>query len=433
MKSMTNSKTYIIIVDGGADRPIKELNYKTPFEYADTPNLNFLAKQGVQGGLYILNEELPPESDNGIMALLSYDPLKFYTGRGPLEGLGLDFLQSDRNTVSFRINFANYNENKKLLERRTARDLTDDELQFLAKEIKKNVSISTFKDITYNIHAFDKHRGIFTIISENTPINGRVSNTDPGFKKVGYFGIPTQAPYLTPLKCHPLDNSEGAINISKIVNEFIEKSNLILRNSVINKERLKKGQLSSNMILFRDSGDNPKPLMSFYDKFNRHLSFYGLMPAEKGLMSLLDGKFQYCKQKNEDDLSYLKRAAGLLINDSADVVGIHLLKKVDEAGHGNEPHTKVSLIEKLDKFFISELIKNLKDDDMVIITCDHATPCELKIHSNDIVPVSIYSKNIIPDSTQEFGESISTKGSLNVKYAKDLLPFVFKELIYEKY
>lgn len=77
-------KTYMIILDGAADRPIKELGNVTPLEKANTPALDYLAKKSKQTMITIIDDEICPESDSGAMALLSYDPLKYYPGRGTL-------------------------------------------------------------------------------------------------------------------------------------------------------------------------------------------------------------------------------------------------------------------------------------------------------------------------------------------------------------
>jgi len=42
-------KGVLVILDGVADLPVKQLNDKTPLEVADTPNLNFLANRGDLG------------------------------------------------------------------------------------------------------------------------------------------------------------------------------------------------------------------------------------------------------------------------------------------------------------------------------------------------------------------------------------------------
>jgi 2,3-bisphosphoglycerate-independent phosphoglycerate mutase len=77
-------KTYLVILDGAADRPILSLGRRTPIEAAHTPHLDELAKRGQQGLLAIIDGEICPESDNGAMALLSYDPLKVTIQSPPL-------------------------------------------------------------------------------------------------------------------------------------------------------------------------------------------------------------------------------------------------------------------------------------------------------------------------------------------------------------
>jgi 2,3-bisphosphoglycerate-independent phosphoglycerate mutase len=426
-RGFVKAKTYFIILDGAADRPIPSLGNKTPIEVANTPNLDELAKQGEQGLLTIIDPAICPESDSGAMALLSYDPLKYYTGRGPLEGLGAGFLELSDNTVSFRINFASYNEQEQRLDRRTARDLTDDELQSLVEELKKNVVISNFDDVTFDIMAFRQHRGIFCFRSNTLPLSGNVTNTDPGFRKVGPFGIPIANYELKPLECKPIEDSPGAKNVAALVNHFVHQSRNILSNSVVNRRRMVSGKLPANILLFRDGGDPPLNLANFYEKYNRTLSFYGQIPAEQGLMRLLGGRFTYSiKNAGEDEEIYLRNTLEQIIVDESDVVFVHL-KSPDEPGHDGQPFMKTQAIETIDRFFIGPLINQLKCDDLCIVTSDHATPCELRIHSADPVPVVLFGKSIKADATNAFGESYAVKGNLPIHYAADLLPYAFRQ------
>ena len=125
-------KTYMIILDGAADRKIGLLGNKTPLQVVNTPSLDSLATQGAESLITVIDENITPESDSGCMALLSYDPRIYYPGRGTLEGLGTGFIPEGYNYVAFRVNFASYNEKLGFLDRRTARGLQDSELQILA-------------------------------------------------------------------------------------------------------------------------------------------------------------------------------------------------------------------------------------------------------------------------------------------------------------
>ncbi len=423
-------KTYIVIVDGGADRPIAQFGGKTPFEQAYTPNLDRLALYGCQGMITILNDSIPPESDNGTMAILSYDPLKYYTGRGPLEGLGANFVLLERdnsNTICFRVNLASYDPANKKLDRRTSRDLSNPELQSLAEELRSHVSLEEY-DVTFKIVVFGHHRGIVSLTCKNRKLSGNISNTDPGFKKQGAFGIPNETVIPEPLKCVPLDDSEEAAFSAKIVNEFVSKVAKVLSESATNKARLARGQQTANMLLMRDAGEMPIKLCTFKEKFGRTLSMYGQIPAERGLALLLGGKFNYIEMpEHNDEIRLLKESAELIANDDADVICIHILKSADEAGHGGNPVAKAESIERFDKHFIGTLMSRMGIKDSLIVTCDHCTPCELGIHSSDKVPVLVYGNNIAPDNSCVFGESYAkNEGSLEVKYAIDLLGYLFE-------
>ena len=74
-------------------------------------------------------------------ALLGYDPLVHYTGRGPLEAYGNGYWDADGYSVGFRVNFASRDPRTGWLDRRTARDLSDAELGRLVEEITAQIEL----------------------------------------------------------------------------------------------------------------------------------------------------------------------------------------------------------------------------------------------------------------------------------------------------
>src|SRR3984957_18846036 len=78
-------KFAIIIPDGAADEPLKELSGKTPLEAADTPNMDWIASHGIQGVARTVPDGFESGSDVATMCLLGYDPAVYHTGRAPLE------------------------------------------------------------------------------------------------------------------------------------------------------------------------------------------------------------------------------------------------------------------------------------------------------------------------------------------------------------
>jgi 2,3-bisphosphoglycerate-independent phosphoglycerate mutase len=74
-------KTVIVIGDGMADRPLKELNYLTSLEAAGLKSMDRLASSGISGLLHPISPGVVPGSDVANLAILGYDPYKVYTGR----------------------------------------------------------------------------------------------------------------------------------------------------------------------------------------------------------------------------------------------------------------------------------------------------------------------------------------------------------------
>ena len=86
---------YIVMVpDGMSDDPLSELGNRTPMEASKIPNMNFIAKFGIVGTACTIPKGMTPASDVANLAILGYDPKKYYSGRGPLEaaniGVALD-------------------------------------------------------------------------------------------------------------------------------------------------------------------------------------------------------------------------------------------------------------------------------------------------------------------------------------------------------
>ena len=78
-------KYALIIPDGAADERQKSLGGRTPLEAAWTPHMDALAREGMIGQTDHVPASMPSGSDVGTMSLFGYDPLKYHTGRAPIE------------------------------------------------------------------------------------------------------------------------------------------------------------------------------------------------------------------------------------------------------------------------------------------------------------------------------------------------------------
>ena len=151
---------------------------------------------------------------------------------------------------------------------------------------------------------------------------------------------------------------------------------------------------------------------------------FGQLPSEKAIAQLIGAEFTYTKALElQLDERYLIKIADDLAMDSHDVVYIHL-KGPDEPAHDQKPLEKVKAIEKIDYYFMRELVKYLSEDDIVIVTCDHATPCELGIHSSDKVPLLICSSIIKPDNREKYSEKDAALGNCVINKAEQIFPYL---------
>ena len=81
----TPRKTVIFLGDGMADEPIPRLGSRTPLQYARTPAMDRIAREGRCGTLLTLPAGFPTSSEVANMSVLGCDLTTEYCGRGPLE------------------------------------------------------------------------------------------------------------------------------------------------------------------------------------------------------------------------------------------------------------------------------------------------------------------------------------------------------------
>jgi len=230
--------------------------------------------------------------------------------------------------------------------------------------------------------------------------------------------------------CKPLNESENAQYTANVVNEFIAQAYEILNNHSINQERKRKGLMPANYILLRNPGIEIPKL-----KFYRNWLSIVYMPLEIGFSRLSGMKpftFQYPPLKKLDVYENLYEGLKMACNFSIktiekqhknfDYAYIHI-KETDMPGHDNKPFEKKQMIEFIDQTLFKFLRKFAPPHEIkVCITADHSTPCYLKAHSDDPVPLLLYN-NSIPKE-KKFCEKNAIKGSLGKIYGNDLLKVI---------
>src|SRR5690349_5313770 len=135
-------KYAIIIPDGAADEPLKELNGKTPLEAAKTPNMDRIAAEGRVGLVRTIPEGFESGSDVATMCLLGYDPKVFHTGRAPLEAAAQRIPLSPTDWV-FRCNLVTVVDG--IMKDHSAGGITNAEAARLIGDLAKAIDIPGFE------------------------------------------------------------------------------------------------------------------------------------------------------------------------------------------------------------------------------------------------------------------------------------------------
>ena len=78
-------KYLLVIGDGMADNPVPQLEGRTPLEYADIPAIDALAAKGIVGSVVNCPKPLPAGSETAILSIFGCDPLRYFSGRSPME------------------------------------------------------------------------------------------------------------------------------------------------------------------------------------------------------------------------------------------------------------------------------------------------------------------------------------------------------------
>ncbi|MFA5887729.1 MAG: alkaline phosphatase family protein [Candidatus Nanoarchaeia archaeon] len=400
-------KTLFIVLDGAADA-----GNNTPYERAFKPNLDFLAKNGRCGLVQTVGKDIAPESDFAVMAILGYDPYKYFTGRGPLEAYGAG-IKLSKPFLALRTNFATV-EDDIIIDRRVGRSLTTKEAKELEKEINRKVKLKCkflFKSTT-------EHRGVLILYGK---FSDAVSNTDPAYERQGKFGVAKAVSSNEVQECKAL--KKGAANAAGIINDFVRQAMKVLDESKTNAKRKAKGLLQANAILPRDAGNKLPQL----PKKKKWAAVVG-MPLEIGIAELAGMKIlkvNYPPITSSDAYEHLYESLNAEIRDSLkylksqwnkfDAFYIHI-KETDIPGHDGLPEEKKKMLELIDKKLFSQIRKlNAK----IIVTSDHATPCELKAHSDGLVPLLVYGNG--KDNLNTFSEKECAKGSIGTLLGKDIL------------
>ena len=419
-------KILFIVLDGVGDLPHPDLGGRTPLEAANIPNMNFLAAKGEMGLVYTVKKGVAPESDVAVMSLLGYDADKYYPGRGPLEAAGIGLEMNDGDLV-LRGNFATGASGNTIIDRRVGRTLKTEESRALAESVSESLKLVS-TPASFKFLSTIGYRNILLIRRSSGVLSGNISNTDPAYDRISTYSIAKDKFEMKVCKSEPLDSSEEARTAATLLNEFTEKSSEILESHPINLKRVREGKLPANLVLFRDAGNRRPSLPSFNELYGVKFGCLAELPVEEGIARLSGMEVSNVPLNEKSMREHYNTMAQLVPRTLEHNDGIYVhIKGPDEPAHDGLAKEKKQKIEDIDKYFFTPLLNEIDLKEAVIaVTGDHSTPCILKAHSADPVPLMILGPGVRSDNLSSFSEKICRKGSIGTISGPEIMPMLIK-------
>lgn len=395
-------KHLIILGDGMADHPVERLGGKTLLQYAHTPYMDMLARQGQTGMLHTIPDGFAPGSEVANTAILGYDLNKVYEGRGPLEAasIGYDMQPLD---LALRCNILTLADG--LIKNHHGGHLNTEESELLIEALNEALASDVVKfamGIQYR-HLLIIKGGSKHIVCTpphdhpNEPWQTLLVKPQEGWEDVREVGRMTARATAT------------------LLNELIIKSQEVLSAHPLNKQRVTEGKLQANSIW--PWGGGYRPAMKTLSQLYPCVQSGSVISA----VDLIRGIGRYAGLRNIVvagatglyDTNYEGKVAATieaLKND--DFVYLHI-EASDEAGHDGDLELKLKTIEALDSRVVGPIYNKVKDCNepiCIAILPDHPTPVEIRTHVDEPVPFLIWYEGIVPDSVQVFDEQSCRNG-----------------------
>jgi 2,3-bisphosphoglycerate-independent phosphoglycerate mutase len=371
-------KQIIFLGDGMADRPVPELGGRTPLDVADIPHMDRLAQQGFAGMVTTIPAGMPTGSDTANMAVMGFDPRLYYTGRSPLEAIGMA-VEMERGDVSFRCNLVTLSD-APAYDERTMVDYSADEIG--SDEAARLIEVLNEHFASGDLRFFPgksyRHCLIWkggptgtTLVPPHDILTRRIGEylpVGPGAERI--LGMMRQSGDFLP--CHP-----------------------------VNKARCQRDVKPANAIWIWGEGVKPE-LPNLTQQYNLRGSVITAVDLIIGLgicAGLHVVEVQGATGNIHTNFDGKAEAAIAEFARGQDYIYLHV-EAPDECGHRAEVANKVRAIELIDHKVIGPVWDYLEhhrqatgEDYRILVMPDHPTPLTLRTHVPDPVPFACFSSD----------------------------------------
>lgn len=399
-------KYVVVLGDGMADRPIPELDSKTPLEYANTPEMDQLASMSEIGLVHTIPEGMNPGSDTANLSVLGYNPKKYYTGRSPLEALsiGVDMKPTD---VAFRCNIVTLTEEDVPYEEQRIIDHSSDEISTEDAAILFRDVVKELQNESYQFYVGTSYRHCLIWA------NGKVVELTPPHD------------VLTQVIGQYLPKDEQLLYMQK-------RSYEILKNHPLNQERKAKGLNPANSFWFWGAGTRPA-LSSFEEAHHKKGKMVSAVDLLKGIAvgagmdnAIVEGANGGLNTNYEGKA---QAAVDALTKEGYDFAYIHV-EAPDEMGHQGSVEKKIQAIENLDQKVIRSVKEKLDaagEQYRMLVLPDHPTPIEVRTHTGDPVPYLLYDSTKPEAHDWKYNEAEAKASGNDMAHGWDMMKYLFQE------
>lgn len=399
-------KYLIVLGDGMADYPIKELGNKTPLKVAKTESMDAIASRGTIGMVQTIPQGLSPGSDIANLSILGYDPKRYYTGRAVYEAASAG-VKLGSGDVAFRCNLVTVSKSNgmTIMEDYSAGHITTDEAREIIIELDQrlgNDEMRFYPGVSY--------RHLIVWKEGSTKMETMPPHDISGKDITAY-----------------LPKGEGAGKIIKLMEEAKE----ILNDNLINKKRVAASKPPANSIWLWGQG-RPISLPSFKERYGLTGSVISAVDLIKGIgVTLGLSPVEVPGATGYLDTNYLGKAEYALKElRKKDFVFVHV-EAPDEAAHSGDIHNKIVAIEDFDRLVVRTVLEGMRqfEEYKIMVLPDHRTPIVRKTHTSEPVPFAFCSSaSLIEISRQHIGfnETSAEKSGLFVENGFDLMDFFIK-------
>lgn len=399
-------KYIVVLSDGMAGKPLRELGGRTTLEAADTPVMDALSKVSELGMASMVPEDMAPGSDTANLAVLGYDPKLYYTGRSPLEALSIGVRMEDTD-VSFRCNLVTLSEEDCPYEEKVILDHSSDEISTEDASVLIEALRSGLENEKYKFYAGTSYRHL--LIEKGGKVQELTPPHDILTKQIGEY-----------------------LSADRTLFEMMKKSYEILKNHPLNASRREQGLKPANSAWFWGAGKRPA-LTSFEARTGKKGVMISAVDLLKGIAVGADMERIIVDGANgglhTNYAGKAKAAVKALVNDGYDFAYIHI-EAPDEMGHQGIISDKISAIEHVDKEILKIVTEGLRkagEDYRLLLLPDHPTPIEMRTHTGDAVPYLLYDSTRKTEGKAAYNEKTAAQTGNNWPDGFKLLGHLLQE------